>query len=45
MYYYEGYATREIAEFLHCPHATVRTRLARARKMLKTMIGGEFDAE
>ncbi len=45
MYYYEGYATREIAGLLHCPHATVRTRLARARKMLKKMLGGEFDAE
>ena len=45
MYYYEGYATREIAGILKCPHATVRTRLARARKMLKTMLGGEFDAE
>lgn len=43
MYYYEGYATREIAGILRCPHATVRTRLARARKMLKTMLGGEFD--
>ncbi|MCM1236392.1 MAG: RNA polymerase sigma factor [Ruminococcus flavefaciens] len=45
MYYYEGYGTREIAEMLKCPHATVRTRLARARKMLKKMLGGEFDAE
>ena len=45
MYYYEGYDTREIAGILKCPQATIRPRLARARKMLKTMLGGEFDAE
>lgn len=41
MFYYEGYSTQEIAGILHCPHATVRTRLSRARKNLRTMIGGE----
>ena len=41
MYYYEGYSGEEIARYLHCPHATVRTRLARARKLLKQMLGGE----
>ena len=41
MYYYEGYSGEEIARYLHCPHATVRTRLARARKMLKQMLGGD----
>lgn len=45
MYYYEGYDTREIAGILNCPHATVRTRLARARKILKNVLGGEFDAK
>ncbi len=40
MYYYEGYSTKEIAQCLHCPHATVRTRLARARKQLKALLGG-----
>ena len=43
MYYYEGYSGEEIAKFLGCPHATVRTRLARARKLLKQMLGGETD--
>ena len=35
LYYYEGYATREIAGFLGLPEATVRTRLARGRGKLK----------
>ncbi len=43
MYYYEGYATKEIAGHLRIPHATVRSRLSRARKMLKTMLGGGAD--
>lgn len=41
MYYYEGYSTAEIASYLNTPHATVRSRLARARKMLRTMLGGD----
>lgn len=41
MYYYEGYSTEEIAKHLRCPSATVRTRLARARKQLKQMLGGD----
>ena len=40
MYYYEGYSTAEIAGFLGCPDATVRSRLARARKQLQAMLGG-----
>ncbi len=35
LYYYEEYDTREIAELLHIPSATVRTRLARGRERLK----------
>ncbi len=42
MYYYEGYSTSDIAAYLRCPHATVRTRLARARKVLKKQLGGDF---
>ena len=42
MYYYEGYSTQEIAQHMGCPHATVRTRMARARKLLKSMLGGEI---
>lgn len=42
MYYYEGYSTAEIAAHLRCPHATVRSRLSRARKTLKLKLGGDF---
>lgn len=43
LYYYEGYSLKEIASILGCPQATVRTRLARARKQLKQMLGGDLD--
>ena len=43
LYYYEGYSTAEIAQYLHCPQPTVRTRLARARKQLKSMLGGDLE--
>lgn len=43
LYYYEGYTTAEIAKYLSCPQATVRTRLSRARKRLKTMLGGDSE--
>ena len=43
LYYYEGYDAKEVASILDCPQATVRTRLARARKQLKQMLGGEFE--
>jgi RNA polymerase sigma-70 factor (ECF subfamily) len=42
MYYYEGYSTAEIAGYLGCPQATVRSRLSRARKTLKHKLGGDF---
>lgn len=42
MYYYEGYSTAEIAGYLGCPQATVRSRLLRARKTLKHKLGGDF---
>ena len=42
MYYYEGYSTRDIASYLGCPEATVRSRLSRARKTLKRKLGGDF---
>ncbi len=44
LYYYEGYSINEIAEILEEPAATIGTRLARGRKILKNMIGG-FDDE
>jgi len=40
MYYYEGFSTVEIAQHLHCPEATVRSRLSRARSKLQSMMGG-----
>ena len=40
LYYYEGYSTEEIAKYLKCPSATVRSRLSRARKQLSSMLGG-----
>lgn len=45
LYYYEGYSLKEIASILGCPQATVRTRLARARKQLKQILGGDLDEE
>ena len=42
---YEGRSAKEIASLLNCPQATVRTRLARARRRLKQMLGGELDEE
>ncbi len=38
LFYYEGYSTREIAKLLHIKEATVRTRLVRARKLLKEQL-------
>lgn len=43
LYYYEDYSLKEIASILHLPLATVGTRLSRGRKILKTMLKGEFD--
>ena len=35
-------STAEIAGYLGCPQATVRSRLSRARKTLKHKLGGDF---
>lgn len=43
LYYYEGYATAEIARYLKSPEATVRSRLSRARSILKDQLGGELE--
>lgn len=45
LYYAEGYSTEEIAGLLDIPAATVRTRLRRARKQLKDMLGGDDHEE
>lgn len=42
LFYYEGYSTKEIAVILHIPEPTVRTRLTRARKLLKEKIACQF---
>lgn len=39
LFYYEGYRTKEIASLLHIREATVRSRLTRARKLLKEQLG------
>ena len=39
LYYYEGYAVKEIAPLLKMRPATVRSRLTRARGKLKSLIG------
>lgn len=38
LYYYEDYPTADIAQMLHLPPATVRTRLARGRERLKHIL-------
>ena len=43
LHYAEGYSTEEIAALLGIPAATVRTRLHRARRQLKDLLGGIDD--
>ena len=43
LYYAEGYSAEEISRLMHIPAATVRTRLHRARKQLKELLGGIDD--
>jgi len=38
LYYMEGYRLREIAQILRVPEGTVKTRLTRAKKKLKTLL-------
>ena len=38
LYYFEGYPTEELARLLDVPAATVRTRMARARRLLKNYL-------
>ena len=45
LYYYEGYTAAEVGELLGLGPSTVRTRLARAREKLKSVLGGMEDAE
>lgn len=41
LYYYEGYAAREIADILGRPTATVNTQLSRGRARLRTLLESE----
>jgi len=41
LYYYEGYATAEIAEILQKPHSTVRSHMSEARSLLKEILENE----
>lgn len=43
LFYYEGYAINEIAQLLRCREGTVKSRLNRGRKQLKTMLMEEWD--
>ena len=41
LYYYEGYSVAEIGGLLGCQEATVKTRLHRARNLLRDTLKGE----
>ena len=45
LFYYEDYSTREIAEMLRLKEPTVRTRLLRARKLLKERLSDVWNEE
>lgn len=45
LYYYEGYSIEEIGKLLHCPMATVGSRLARGRKKLNQELGDDYFEE
>lgn len=42
LFYYEGYSAVEIAGLMHRKENTIYTWLARAKKMLKEKLGGDF---
>lgn len=44
LYYYEGYSTDEIAKILDLNPSTLRSRLKKARELLKITIGENKDA-
>jgi RNA polymerase sigma-70 factor (ECF subfamily) len=41
LYYYEGYSTKDISELTGQKESTVRSRLARARQKLKSVLEEE----
>ena len=42
LYYFEDYSTKEIAKLMNISDENVRTRLSRARKMLKQVLDGKW---
>ena len=45
LFYYEDYSSKEIAAILHMREATVRTRLVRARKLLRQQLKDAWEDE
>ena len=45
LFYYEDYSVREIAQILDTGEGTVKSRLSRARKLLKAQLTEEWDDE
>ena len=45
LHYYEGYSIAEIGKLLHCPSATIGSRLARGRDKLKQELGEDYFEE
>lgn len=45
LFYYEEYSSKEIAKLLHMREATVRTRLVRARKLLRQQLKEAWENE
>lgn len=43
LYYYEDYDVREIASLLRCPGGTVKSRLSRARTLLKQKLKEDWN--
>ena len=43
LYYYEGYAVKEIAALMRTTESTVKSWLHRARGLLKDVLGGTFN--
>ena len=41
LHYIEGYTTKEVAQILHLPQGTVKSRMQRGRQILKTMTDWE----
>lgn len=45
LHYYEGFSTREVGDMLHISQSAVTTRLLRARKKLKEVLGEDCPYE